>query len=159
MFRKAIMVGAFAVAVAVAASDAAAAAAGRRALIITDGPGGCIELLSGSTEDGSRLVVGDCKDKTNGFGERAAGEGVVQLVSVKDGTMCMEPDSLREGAYVRLRKCCDGNRLQLFEWPRHIQAIDDPSLCVTYHGQHPDVGDYIKMKKCSRLQGDNWSHD
>jgi hypothetical protein len=71
--------------------------------------------------------------------------------------MCLQADKLQDGAYLRLRKCSD-SRYQLFEWEDSIVPADDPSLCVTYQGQHQDIGDYIKLKKCSRTAGDSWDY-
>jgi hypothetical protein len=116
----------------------------------------CLELLDGCTEDGSRVILGDCCNKGDGFDYQACGD-FVQLYSRKDSTMCLQADELQDGAYLRLRECGD-NRFQLFEWEDSIVPADDPSLCVTYQGQHPDVGDYIKLKKCSRTTGDSWDY-
>ena len=81
MIRKAILVALFAFAASIAGVAAVSvsmyetkerlrgsSAAAERELIVTDGPGGCIELKNGNTASGAKLVLGDCKRRINGFG-------------------------------------------------------------------------------------------
>jgi Ricin-type beta-trefoil lectin domain len=172
MIRKAILA-ALTVFAAVAAGASAAtasvyetkerlrgsSAAAERELIVTDGPGGCIELKNGNTASGAKLVLGDCKRRINGFdARRLAGTELVQVYSRKNTTMCMQTEPLAAGTFVRLRKCSSTNKYQKFEWYGVIKAAGDKTLCVSYHGQHADVGDYIKLKKCSEYEI-GWSHD
>jgi hypothetical protein len=162
MILKAILVAAIAAAVPGAtAKRLGKAVEADRELIILDAylpeNQGCIELRNGSTKAGSRLVLGDCSKRANGFDEKDAGNGLVQLVSRKDKTMCMQVKPLKEGSYLVLSKC-GGSRFQLFDWDGQIVPADDKTLCVAYHGAHADVGDFIKLKKCTRFP-DGWSHD
>lgn len=132
-----------------------------RELIALDGSvSGCIELKNGNTAAGAKLVFGNCNRRINGFDYRDLGNttDLVQLYSRKDKTMCMEAKPLEEGAYVRLQKCSKTNKYQKFEWISQIKPASDKSLCVAYHGQHADIGDYIKLKKCTKFQ-DGWSED
>jgi Ricin-type beta-trefoil lectin domain len=132
-----------------------------RELIILDGSvRGCIELKNGNTASGAKLVFGNCNRRINGFEEKDLGNttDLVQLYSRKNTTMCMQAEPLEEGAFVRLRKCSRTNKYQKFEWYGQIKPASDKSLCVAYHGQHADIGDYIKLKKCSKFQ-DGWSRD
>jgi hypothetical protein len=132
-----------------------------RELIILDGSvRGCIELKNGNTASGAKLVLGDCNRRINGFEEKDLGNttDLVQLYSRKDKTMCMQAEPLVEGAYVLLRKCSTTNKYQKFEWYGQIKPASDKTLCVVYHGQHADMGDYIKLKKCSKFK-DGWSRD
>lgn len=162
MILKAIFVAVIAVTVpGVTAKTLGKIAEADRELIILDAylpeSQGCIELRNGSTRSGSRLVLGDCKKRTNGFDSKDAGNGLVQLVSRKDKTMCMQANPLKEGTFLRLSKC-GSSRFQLFDWGGQIVPADDKSLCVAYHGAHADIGDFIKLKKCTRFP-DGWSHD
>jgi hypothetical protein len=132
-----------------------------RQLITGDGFEGCVELRGGKALDGSRLVLGDCSHHDWGFDwvelDTVARTG--KLVSRKNSTMCIQADTpLKEKNYVRLRMCRQNRRSQLFDWDAGVAPIDNKSLCLSYHGQHPDIGDFIKLKKCSDAEG-GWSWD
>jgi hypothetical protein len=150
----------------VAAEDAA----GRdrrhgRQLIAGQGFAGCIELRNGRTKSGSRLILGNCKNYTNGFDNRELENGWQQLYSRKDPTMCITASSpLRDGTFLRLRKCKEENDKQWFAWgnqlqpmERENQVVDTGKFCITYAGNKPDIGDFIKVRECSRIRdGDAW---
>jgi hypothetical protein len=131
-----------------------------RGLITLDGDvRGCIELKHGSTACGAKLIFGNCNRKINGFEERdLSGYDLVQLYSRKNTTMCMHAEPLVEGTYVRLRKCNSTSKFQKFEWYGQIKPTSDKTLCVAYPGQHASIGDYIKLKKCSKFNA-GWSRD
>jgi hypothetical protein len=130
-----------------------------RQLVMGDGFKGCVELPGGKVKDGSRLVLGNCSNRDWGFDWSDPDARVAMLVSRKDPTMCVQADTpLKERNYLRLRKCRETRRSQLFDWTSGVAPIDDKSLCLSYHGQTPDIGDFIKLKKCSKATG-GWSWD
>lgn len=131
-----------------------------RNLITLDGDvRGCIELKNGNTASGAKLIFGNCNRPVNGFEERdISGYDLVQLYSRRNATMCMHAEPLAEGTYVRLRKCCRTSKYQKFEWYGQIKPIGDKTLCVAYEGQRADIGDYIRLTKCSKFNA-GWSRD
>jgi hypothetical protein len=138
---------------------AEAADADRRLPILDIGL--CIEVPDGEITPGSRLVAGDCKDPTNGLDHTDIPEtkSLVTLYSRKNSTMCMHAEPLAVGTFVRLRTCRDSNMYQAFYWwGNNIKPIGDMALCVAYHGENPEVGDYIKLKNCSDV-ATGWSFD
>jgi hypothetical protein len=139
-----------------------------RELIIGHGFEGCIELRNGCAKSGARLILGNCRNHTNGFDSRELDSGWLQLYSRKDPTMCITASSpLKDGTFLRLRKCKEDRDKQCFAWGEQLQpmewenqVVDTGNFCIGYDGSKADVGDFIKLKKCTKIRdGESWWGD
>ena len=140
-----------------------------RTLLAGDDFPGCVEVKDGKDASGTKLILGDCKNKLNGFEEKAGnGTGVYTFYLRKNKKKCMQVNgssaaTIKDGTTLYLRSCKKNERLQVFYHNSGVSLspIDRKDLCVHHFGATPNIGrDRIVLKNCTRV-GDNgdWSFD
>lgn len=115
----------------------------------------CIELSSKEYNQVDKtLIIGDCKT-TGSSGWRFGLNGKIH--SEYNDEYCIQVAS-HEGARLKLLPCDpdNDNPLQNFVYHNHGKAIrpkKDDTLCVTYEGNHADIGtDKLILKKCDKIE-------
>jgi hypothetical protein len=134
-----------------------------RHLLGGDGFTGCLEVDSGKTTPGAKLILGDCSNYNYGFDDQDARNGLKRFVSRLDTSMCMQAQgTLQDGTPLRLYPCRNNNRKQLFTrrygTSISLRPVDNTSLCVSYQGNTAETGDRIKLKSCD-IDTSGWMND
>ena len=111
-----------------------------------------------------QLILGDCQQTTGSSGWRFDSKG--QIHSQYNDEYCIQAAALHDGARLKLLPCDNPpdsiishntiNPLQQFIYHNHGEAIrpkSDDKLCVTFEGNHPDIGrDKIILRKCQDVE-------
>jgi len=115
----------------------------------------CIELPTAAYNQVEKnLVLGDCKSSSSS-GWRFGHNG--QIHSEWNDEYCIQT-AAHEGAHLKLLPCDakNDNPLQIFVYHNHGRAIRPKSnnkLCVTYEGNHADIGtDKLVLKECNKIE-------
>jgi len=112
----------------------------------------CIELpTTAYNQIEKNLILGDCKMSSGGW--RFGHHG--QIHSEWNDDYCIQV-AAHEGAHLKLLPCDTDNTLQRFVYHNHGEAMHPKSndaLCVTYEGNHADVGtDLLVVKECDKIK-------
>lgn len=150
---------------------------GRNLLIAWGDPDGCLEVKDGCVDIGNTFTLGDCSVRQNGVDmvdmKYNCGEETIRdddnnpLVMVQtrlDPTKCMQAQNEGtpiDGGWMRVQKCNPDNRLQrfFFDLETQVLRLEHTDLCVTYHGNVPNINkDHIQSRDCDSVHFE-WSDD
>jgi len=140
-------------------------------------PDGCLEVKDGCVDIGNSFTLGDCSVRENGVDmidmKYSCGTETIRdddnnpLVLVQtrlDPTKCMQAQNEGtpiDGGWMRVQPCNPDNRLQRFYFDLETQVLrlEHTDLCVTYHGNVPNINkDHMQLRDCDSVHFE-WSDD